>query len=124
MHANFIYFLNFSVTEYFACRGDTDLQSKAIKRFIEVPYAYGQDKEFGGLYYFLDTDGYCPTQLEWSMKLWWVHCEAMIAFLMAYEATGDKRFWTTFLEITEYTLSKVRTHVYHNPGINKSPHSI
>ena len=88
-------------------RGDTSLRDKAIKQFIEAPYAYGLDKEFGGLYYFLDTEGYSPTQLEWSMKLWWVHCEAMIAFLMAYEATGDEKYWTTFREVTDYTLSKV-----------------
>ncbi len=48
-------------------------------------------------------------QLEWSMKLWWVHCEALLAFLMAYQATGKEEHWKTFIEICHYTLSKVAT---------------
>ena len=87
------------------------MRDKAIKYFIERPYAYGQDLEFGGLYYFLDTEGYSPIQLEWSMKLWWVHCEAMLAFLMAYEATSDMKYWETFTQISDYTFSKVMVHV-------------
>lgn len=26
-------------------------------------------------------------QLEWNMKLWWPHCEALIAFAYAYKVT-------------------------------------
>ncbi len=96
---------------FFICRGDATLREKAIKQFIEAPYEYGLDTEHGGIYYFLDSEGYCPTQLEWSMKLWWVHCEAMIAFLSAYQASGAEQYWRTFLNIAEYTLSKVRTYI-------------
>ncbi len=44
-------------------RGDTALQRTAIEQFIELPYSYGWDKEYGGLYYFLDTGGYNPIQV-------------------------------------------------------------
>jgi hypothetical protein len=27
-------------------------------------------------------------QLEWPMKLWWPHCEALVAFAYAYKVTG------------------------------------
>ena len=32
---------------------------------------YGWDKEFGGIYYFMDRKGCPPQQLEWDQKLWW-----------------------------------------------------
>lgn len=48
----------------------------------------GWDPEYGGLFYFLDSDGFSPTQLEWDMKLWWPHCEAMYAHLLNYRITG------------------------------------
>ena len=49
---------------------DTDLAETAIKTFIEKPLEFGWDKEHGGIFYFLDSEGLCPTALEWDMKLW------------------------------------------------------
>uniref|UniRef100_H3AIC3 N-acylglucosamine 2-epimerase n=1 Tax=Latimeria chalumnae TaxID=7897 RepID=H3AIC3_LATCH len=56
-----------------------------------------------GDFYFQDVDGHCPTQLEWSMKLWWPHCEALIAFLMAYRETKDPRALENFTRLFDYT---------------------
>ena len=83
------------------------MQAAAIEKFIEQPYAYGLDREYGGLFYFLDVAGHSPTQLEWGMKLWWVHCEAMVASLFAYQHTREPRHWQMFHKICQYTLSKV-----------------
>lgn len=83
------------------------MQAAAIEKFIEQPYAYGLDREYGGLFYFLDVAGHSPTQLEWGMKLWWVHCEAMVASLFAYQHTREPQHWQMFHEICQYTLSKV-----------------
>ena len=84
-----------------------ELCNTAIKQFIEMPYGYGWDKEYSGLYYFLDKEGYSPIQLEWSMKLWWVHCEALIALLMAYQCTMDPKHWIMFKQVLEYTVNIV-----------------
>lgn len=46
--------------------GDEELQRTAIDKFVELPYQYGWDKEHGGLLYFLDVDGHCPTQVNKS----------------------------------------------------------
>lgn len=54
---------------------------------IDWSFERGWDKEHGGIFYFLDASGHCPVPLEWNMKLWWPHCEAMIAFALAYKAT-------------------------------------
>ncbi|XP_034074407.1 N-acylglucosamine 2-epimerase isoform X2 [Gymnodraco acuticeps] len=82
---------------------DEALQRTAIDKFMELPYQNGWDKEHGGLFYFLDVDGHCPTQLEWNMKLWWPHCEALIAFLMAYSHTREPALLHRFSEVFEYT---------------------
>ena len=52
----------------------------------------GWDKEYGGIYYFRDVKG-LPVQEYWhDMKFWWPACEAIIATLMAYTATGDEKY--------------------------------
>lgn len=86
-------------------RGDQTLIETAIRQFIEIPWSYGWDKEFGGFYYFLDSDGHSPIQLEWNMKLFWPHCEALIAALMAYKTSRDTKHWLMFKQVFDYTLS-------------------
>lgn len=80
-----------------------DLQDTAITQFIKQPFHSGWDQEHGGLFYFLDVDGHCPTQLEWSMKLWWPHCEALVAFLMAYTKTRRPELLEIFTQVFDYT---------------------
>lgn len=41
------------------------------------------------------------------MKLWWPHCEALIAFLMAYSQTKKPELLDRFFQIYEYTFSHV-----------------
>ena len=71
------------------------------------PFNYGWDKEHGGIYYFLDVDGWSPVQLEWDLKLFWPHNEAMISFLMAYKHTKDTKHLDTFSKIFDYCYSHV-----------------
>lgn len=52
--------------QFSAERGDGELQKTAIDKFVELPYQCGWDKEHGGLFYFLDVDGHCPTQVNQS----------------------------------------------------------
>lgn len=84
-----------------------DLQQTAID-MVRWSYADGWDKENGGIYYFLDTEGYSPTQLEWNMKLWWPHCEALYAHLLNYSITGDKADFEAFQQVHDYTFSHFR----------------
>ncbi|CAL8268959.1 unnamed protein product [Boreogadus saida] len=91
--------------QFCGTHGDESLQLAAISKFIEPQFQRGWDKEHGGFFYFLDVDGHCPTQLEWSMKLWWPHCEALIALLMAYNNTKKPTLLDRFTEVYEYTFS-------------------
>ncbi|XP_076847646.1 N-acylglucosamine 2-epimerase isoform X2 [Brachyhypopomus gauderio] len=91
--------------QYAKARGDTELQKVAVAKFMEVPFLRGWDQKHGGLFYFLDVDGHCPIQLEWNMKLWWAHCEALIAFLMAYSHLGEPALLERFTQVYDYTFS-------------------
>ena len=64
---------------------------------------YGWDKEFGGIYYFMDRKGCPPQQLEWDQKLWWVHIETLISMLKGYQFTGDERCLEWFEKVHDYT---------------------
>ncbi|KAK6466681.1 N-acylglucosamine 2-epimerase isoform X1 [Huso huso] len=91
--------------QYAVRHGDEGLKRTAIEKFMILPFHAGWDQQQGGLFYFLDVDGHCPTQLEWSMKLWWPHCEALIAFLMGYTETSDPRLLERFSQVYSYTFT-------------------
>ena len=66
---------------------------------------YGWDDKYGGIFYFMDSKGYPPQQLEWDQKLWWVHIEALIALLKGYRMTGNEKLWKWFEIIHKYVWS-------------------
>ena len=84
--------------------GDGELLETSID-IIRRAFDRGWDREFGGLYYFLDAEGMTPIQLEWNMKLWWPHCEAMYAHLLNYTQTRDERDWDDFIRVKEYAFT-------------------
>jgi len=71
-------------------------------QMIDWSYEFGWDERYGGLYYFMDSEGRPPLQLEWSMKLWWPHTEAAYALLLAYSATGEQRYAERFEQVADY----------------------
>ncbi|XP_077625735.1 N-acylglucosamine 2-epimerase [Crocuta crocuta] len=93
-------------------KGDPELRAHVIDKFLLLPFRSGWDPEHGGLFYFQDADGLCPTQLEWAMKLWWPHSEAMIAFLMGYSDSGDPALLHLFYQVAEYTFRQFRDPEY------------
>ena len=78
--------------------GDKELLKKALN-ILDWHLEWGWDKQYGGFIYFTDVKGRPCEQLEWDMKLWWVHNEALIATLLAYKLTGDKKYWDWFEKI-------------------------
>lgn len=85
-------------------KGDQALIQRA-KDITLSTLEYAWDKEYGGLYYFLDIQGHPTQQLEWDQKLWWVHIETLIALLKAYRLTKDENCWLWFVKLHEYTWS-------------------
>jgi N-acylglucosamine 2-epimerase len=79
---------------------------------IEGALHFGWDREHGGLYYFMDADGRPPAQLEWHMKLWWPHTEALYALVLAATRTGERR-WLDWLErVDSYTFARFPDSAY------------
>lgn len=82
-------------------RKDRSIMEKAIK-VTEWSLMRGWDKEKDGIFYFVDLDNKPVLSLEWDMKLFWVHCEAMIALTYSYWYTKDEKYMKDFERIFEY----------------------
>ena len=44
-------------------KGDPELRARVIDKFLLLPFRSGWDPDHGGLFYFQDADGLCPTQV-------------------------------------------------------------
>ena len=73
-------------------REDTQLMADALD-ILKWSLDWGWDEEYGGLLYFVDIEGRPPEQLEWDMKLWWPHTEALYATLLAHHLTGEQVYF-------------------------------
>lgn len=82
-----------------------DALMKTALQIFDFAFERGWDSEHGGVLYFVDVDNRPCEQLEWDMKLWWVHNEVLIASLMAYAVTKDEKYWKRFEMVHEYTFS-------------------
>lgn len=79
-----------------------DLVKKAVQTTLTM-LEYGWDKQYGGIFYFVDRKGYPPQELEWDQKLWWVHVEALISLLKGYQLTGSEECLQWFEKLHSYT---------------------
>ena len=85
-------------------RKDNEIIKKALD-ILDWSLERGWDKEYGGILYFVDLDGKSPEQLEWDMKLWWPHNEALYALLLAHHITGDSKYEEWYEKVHKWTFS-------------------
>ncbi len=90
---------------------DKTLIQKACNIMLHT-LEYGWDKEYDGIFYFLDIKGHPPQQLEWDQKLWWVHVEALVALAKGYHLTGDERCADWFMKVHDYTWKNFKDKEY------------
>lgn len=83
-------------------RGDKAMIRTAVETLLAI-LETAWDREYGGLYYFLDSQGCPPDRLEWDQKLFWVHCETLVALLMGYALTGRPECLRWFEKVHRYT---------------------
>lgn len=82
--------------------GDDKLIRKATDIALRTA-EFGWDKEYGGIFYFMDRKD-CPRlELEWDQKLWWVHLESMITMIKGYHLTGSQECLDWFQRLHDYT---------------------
>jgi N-acylglucosamine 2-epimerase len=83
---------------------DNAMQTMALNA-LEGSLEYGWDKEFGGLYYFMDIEEKPTLQLESTLKLWWPHTEAIYALVLAYCLTRDNKWLNWLQRVHQYSFS-------------------
>ena len=88
-----------------------DIIDKSMEIALRV-IDYGWDKEYGGIFYFMDRKGCPPQELEWDQKLWWVHLESAIAMIKGYQLTGNEKALEWFLKLDEYLWKNFRDPEY------------
>ena len=87
--------------------GREDIIHKAVDIALKT-IEFGWDKQYGGIFYFMDVKGYPTQQLEWDQKLWWVHVESMITMPKGYQLTGSKESLAWFENLHNYTWERIK----------------
>ncbi|MFM7447334.1 MAG: AGE family epimerase/isomerase [Leptolyngbyaceae cyanobacterium] len=85
-------------------RGDTSTIDRAVQVVLNI-LQFAWDREYGGLFYFMDAKGHPPQQLEWDQKLWWVHLETLVALAMGYRFTQREECWQWYQTLHDYSWS-------------------
>jgi len=86
------------------CQKDEEYIRAGMK-ILEDSLELGWDKEYGGIFSFIDIEGKPAEQLEWDMKLWWPHTETLYALLLAYDITRDEKYAGWYETLHEYAFS-------------------
>ncbi|MCF0165644.1 MAG: AGE family epimerase/isomerase [Bacteroidales bacterium] len=61
-------------------------------KIFDWSWDWGWDETYGGIINFRDCRNFPPQDYSQDMKFWWPQCEAIIASLMCYQASGDERY--------------------------------
>jgi N-acylglucosamine 2-epimerase len=85
-------------------REDQKLIEKAAATVLTI-LNHSWDEKYGGIFYFMDSKGAPPEQLEWDQKLWWVHLETLVALAKAYQLTGKAEYMDWYKRVHKYTWS-------------------
>ncbi|MFA6702177.1 MAG: AGE family epimerase/isomerase [Dysgonamonadaceae bacterium] len=91
--------------------GRPELIEKAVTTTLKM-VEYGWDKQYGGIFYFMDRLGHPRHELEWDQKLWWVHVETLISLLKGYQLTGSEECLSWYKKIHDYTWSHFKDPEY------------
>ena len=75
-------------------------------------WQWGWDEQYGGIINFRDCRNFPPQDYSQDMKFWWPQCEAIIASLYAYEATGEEKYLLRHQLINEWTYAHFPDHHY------------
>ncbi len=86
-------------------RNNMELVKKA-EPLLDWSLEIGWDTKHGGLFSFVDIESKQPVQLEWDMKMWWPHNEAIYGTLLAYALTNDKKYGDWFEKILNWSIQR------------------
>lgn len=87
---------------------EADTVGMLCSRAVEWTLERGWDRQYGGIFYYMDALDLPPEKLEWAMKLWWVHVESAAAALSAFRFSGKESLEEWFGKIHSYMWEKYR----------------
>ena len=79
---------------------------------IDWAWNWGWDEQYGGMINFRDCRNFPPQDYSQDMKFWWPQCEAIIASLYAYLATGNEKYLEMHKKAHEYAYTHLRDTEY------------
>ena len=95
--------------------GEVECWLEPVLQTVLQAYTLGWDEQYGGLYRFTDCNGGQPCGIAsgqameeliestWSLKLWWVHSEALYMTFLAAHVSGQKEYQRLYEKTREYT---------------------
>jgi hypothetical protein len=88
-----------------AARRNDDALRQTAYDIILASLERGWDEAYGGIRYILNIDGSPTHPLEADMKLWWPHCEALYALLLAWKTSGRADFGRWYEKVHDYAFN-------------------
>jgi N-acylglucosamine 2-epimerase len=85
--------------------GDAALMDTAVQIAL-ASLEHGWDKEYGGIRYLTNLDWSPCHPLEADLKLWWPHCEALYALLLAWAYTGREDVGRWYDKVHDYSFER------------------
>ncbi len=82
-------------------RKDEELKETALT-ILDWHLDAGWDKEYDGIFWWLNIDRKTPHNEKWDNKMWWCHTESLIATSMAFENTGNEHWLDWFRKVHDY----------------------
>lgn len=97
-------------------RGWESGEGKSIKEtaltILDWSWDWGWDEEFGGIINFRDCKGFPAQDYSQDMKFWWPQTEGIIAGLLAFEATGDKKYLEMHRKVNDWAYRHLPDHEF------------
>jgi len=83
-------------------RNNNEMKRNALD-ILDWSLEWGWDKEFGGIFNFVDLRGLPTDQVSYNMKYWWPHNEALYALLLASYVTDDEKYAKWYEKVHDWT---------------------
>ena len=94
------------------CRGSDQRLLDIGLRILDWSWKHGWDEQYGGILYYRDAKGLPCTEYWHDMKFWWPHNETIIATLLAYHLTGNKKYLGRYKMVHDWAYSHFPDHEY------------
>ena len=98
----------FLLDEYNQSNQENSDLLKKIENITKWSFDKGWDQINNGLLYFVDVDNQPVDKLEWDMKLWWPHTEALILYLKLFQTTRNEDYFRQYLKFFKYTINNFK----------------